>query len=91
MNPYRRLTDFHIDRFWLGFFVLRQVHLEYAILKFGTDFIARRTFRKRETPSEAPISALDAMVLLVCLLLFCLAFSAYRKHTPAFLSLATSG
>src|SRR5881396_2665931 len=72
--------NFDLDLFRFGFFALGQMHPEHAVLELRVHFVGVRVVRYDEAPLEAPVGALDAMILPVLLLLLGLAFSGDSQH-----------
>src|SRR6266581_1867706 len=72
--------DVDFDLFGFGFFVLRQVHLEDALLELSLYFIRVRVLRQRESSHKAAVAALHAVVFLLFLFFFELAFTRDSKN-----------
>src|SRR4029453_15473937 len=74
------LGDVDFDLFGFGFFVLRQVHLKDALLKLSLYFLRIRVLRQRESSHETAVAALNAVIFLLLLFFFELAFARDGKN-----------
>src|SRR6266576_1859386 len=70
--------DFDLLR--LGFFVLRQVHLEHALLERSLYFVCVRVLRQRESPAKTAVAALYAVIFCLLLFFFELALARDGKY-----------
>src|SRR5437588_11955024 len=76
----RSSRDVDFDLFGFGFFVLRQVHLKDALLELSLYFIRVRVLRQRKGSHKAAVAALYAVILLLFLFFFELAFARDGKN-----------
>src|SRR6266480_3337416 len=72
--------DVDFDLFGFGFFALRQMHLEHAVLERSLYFVCVRVLRQRESSDKAAVAALYAVILLVFLFFFELALARDSKN-----------
>src|SRR5687768_15657425 len=57
--------DFDVDRARLGFFPIRELHRQHAVLVLGADLARIHGVRQRERAMERAVAALDAADVLV--------------------------